>query len=265
MSEAVTPLGTMLAAVRVAGDAAHYTITDDWLQGRTTYGGLSAALCLAGVLNAHDDLPPLRSAQVAFIGPAAGDVHVRPRILRRGKSVAFVEADLFHGENLATRALFAFGATRESTLELSRFPMPDVPPPDACEPLWNRGSRISFQQHFDSRVALGGRPVSGAGDGDIAYWFRFRDAGDVPAAVALLAIADGPPPAVMPMFSAPYPISSVTWQVDVLADDATAVGWHLVRSTAEGAGRGYSPQTMGVWDESGRPLLAGRQMVAVFG
>ena len=125
-------LGDMLAAVRVDGGAAHYTITDDWLQGRTTYGGLSAALCLAATLAQHGDLPPLRSAQIAFIGPAAGEVHIRSRILRRGKSVAFVEADLCQGEALATRALFAFGAPRESVMSLSHFPMPDVPPPAAC-------------------------------------------------------------------------------------------------------------------------------------
>lgn len=65
-----TSLGAMLAAARTEGDGTIYTITEEWMQGRTTYGGLSAALCLAGTLSAHADLPPLRSAQVAFIGPA---------------------------------------------------------------------------------------------------------------------------------------------------------------------------------------------------
>lgn len=258
-------LGDMLAAVRIKGGAAHYTIGDDWLQGRTTYGGLSAALCLAGTLAVHEDLPPLRSAQIAFIGPAAGEVHVRPRILRRGKSVAFVEADLCQGEALATRALFAFGTARESVISLGRFPMPDVPPPGACDPLWNRGTRVNFQNHFDSRLALGSRPVDGTGDGDIGYWYRFKDARGIPPMVACLAVADGPPPAVMPMFSVSAPVSSLTWQVDVLDADASGEGWHLVRSTAEAAGGGYAAQTMGLWDERGQAVLAGRQMVAVFG
>ena len=39
-----TSLGAMLAAARIEGDGAGYTITGEWMQGRTTYGGLSAAL-----------------------------------------------------------------------------------------------------------------------------------------------------------------------------------------------------------------------------
>jgi hypothetical protein len=54
-------------------------------QGRTTYGGCSAALCLEAAKRLLRDqrhssgaaeLPPLRSAQVAFVGPAGGDVQV---------------------------------------------------------------------------------------------------------------------------------------------------------------------------------------------
>jgi hypothetical protein len=69
----------------------------------------------------------------------------------------------------------------------------------------------------------------------------------------------------MPMFSVPAPISSVSWQVDVLDPAPLGVGWHLVRSTAEVAAGGYAAQTMGLWREDGTPVLAGRQMVALFG
>ena len=261
----MTSLGEMLASARVDDAGARYFIPDDWLQGRTTFGGLSAALCLAGTMQLTDGLPPLRSAQIAFIGPAAGDVCVTARVLRQGKSMAFVEADLVHDGRLATRALLAFGGGRDSAIALDRFPMPAVPPPDACKPLWNRGTRISFQNRFDTRLAHGARPVDGDGDGDIAYWYRFVEEDGIPAMVASLAMADGPPPAVMPMFRQPAPISTVTWQVDVLDPDPAGRGWHLVRSTAEVAGGGYAAQTMGLWREDGTPVLAGRQMVALFG
>jgi len=61
-------------------------ITDNWMQGRTTYGGLSAALCLKAVLNEHTDLPPLRSAQINFIGPVGGQVLITTNIMRQGKN-----------------------------------------------------------------------------------------------------------------------------------------------------------------------------------
>lgn len=260
-----TSLGAMLAAARIEGDGAGYTITGEWMQGRTTYGGLSAALCLAGTLVAHADLPPLRSAQIAFIGPAGGDVTARSRVLRQGKSMTYTEADLRQGEALATRCVFAFGSGRESAIGIDRFPMPAVPAPDACEPLWRKRTPLSFLQQFDARVGFGGRPGDGTGNGDIAYWFRLREPAGIPPAVRLLALADTPPPAVMPMFNTFAPISTATWQIEVLDTGASGEGWHLIRSTAETGANGYTSQTMGMWDEQGRPVLAGRQMVALFG
>ncbi len=260
-----TSLGAMLAAAHDAGDGAAYTITEEWMQGRTTYGGLSAALCLAGTLVSHADLPPLRSAQIAFIGPAGGEVTARTRVLRQGKSMTYVEADLSQGDALATRALFAFGSGRESVINVNRFPMPDVAAPDDCELLWRHRTPLNFLQQFDARVGFGGRPGDGTGNGDIAYWFRLRDPSGIPPAVRLLALADTPPPAVMPMFNAFAPISTATWQLEVLDPEASGEGWHLIRSSAEAGANGYTSQTMGMWDESGRAVLAARQMVALFG
>ncbi|MGD9799873.1 MAG: acyl-CoA thioesterase domain-containing protein, partial [Parvularculaceae bacterium] len=51
-------------------------VADNWLQGRTVYGGMTAALCLEAAQRAVPGLPPLRSAQVSFIGPAEGDLEI---------------------------------------------------------------------------------------------------------------------------------------------------------------------------------------------
>ena len=54
-----TNFAQMIAALEQRGD--HFTIAvpSDWLQGRTAYGGLSAALCLEASLRTFTDLPPL--------------------------------------------------------------------------------------------------------------------------------------------------------------------------------------------------------------
>ena len=67
-----TPFSQLIAAMRTRGDEYTIDLPADWLQGRTAYGGLSASLCLEAALRAHIDLPPLRSAQFCFIGPATG-------------------------------------------------------------------------------------------------------------------------------------------------------------------------------------------------
>ena len=67
--------------VRTAAQSYRTTITPDWMQGQTTYGGLSAALCLEGARRALSgdgavELPPLRSALICFVGAAGGPVAV---------------------------------------------------------------------------------------------------------------------------------------------------------------------------------------------
>ncbi len=240
------------------------TIPDGWMQGRTTYGGLSSALCLEAVMRSAPNLPPLRSANVAFIGPAGGPVEGRARELRRGKSVSFFEADLTGEKGLATRCTFAFGAERESTLDQNWTPQPDVAAPDACPVFIPEGLGPSFTQHFDTRLAKGARPATGSTEHDHFIWVRHRDeaATDI---VALIALADTPPPAVLPMAAEFAPISSMTWMLNFLTNaPQTDDGWWLLQTRAEQASGGYSSQDMLVWNANRELVIAGRQSVAIF-
>lgn len=239
--------------------------SDDWRQGRTLFGGLSAALCYAACERLVDNLPPLRSAQIAYIGPSVGEASLRPSILRRGKSVTFMACDLVADGAVATRALFAFGGDRASALSSTAAPAPTVPRPAECEPLFP-GKGPTFTQHLDQRVAGGHRPMTGAPEGDLIVWVRHRDP-DVPQSlVSLVALGDALPPATLPRFTAPAPISTMTWHFDIA--NAAAFdphGYSLIRSTDDLLGNGYSGQRMAMWNEAGEPILLARQSVAVFG
>lgn len=262
-----TPLSDLIAALAPTETGWTVAVGDDWRQGRTLYGGISAALCLAAAERAFPDLPPLRSAQVSFVGPASGQVELRAELLRRGKSAAFVSADLLSDGQIGTRSVFCFGAARPSAYARAADPAPaDLPRPDACAPFFPDGVGPAFRQHFDMRLARGQRPISGAAVPDMWLWARHLDHATPANAIALLALADAPPPAAMSAFTAPAIISSMTWMVDVLdAEAAVRPGWKLLRSNAETIAEGYSAQAMSIWDEDGRALVAGRQSVAVFG
>jgi len=240
------------------------TITEDWMQGRTTYGGLSAALCFEAALQSFPGLPALRSAQISFIGPAGGNVQVNASLLRRGKSVTFVEADVLGEKGLATRGLFAFGAARPSQFDTHFMPRPALPGPDDCDAFFPNGMGPSFVQHYETRLAKGARPGVQSQEHDHFVWVRHKD--EMANGVsALLALADMPPPAVMPMLKEFAPISSMTWQLNLLTDAPnTKDGWWLLQSRAENAAQGYSSQDMLVWNFDGEPVIAGRQSVAVF-
>lgn len=247
-------------------DTLFAAIPDDWMQGRTTFGGLSAALCLEASLRAFPDAPPLRSALVSFIGPAGGDVTARARLLRQGRSVTFTEADVHGEKGIATRSAFAFGGARASRFNQTFTPPPEMPPPEDCPPFFPPDMRIgpSFAHHFENKLAKGARPISGLKEHDHYIWVRHRDE-KAEGIVALLALADMPPPAVLPMFPEPAPISSMTWLVNLLTDKPqTRDGWWLLQSRAEQASQGYSSQDMLVWNRDGELVITGRQSVAVF-
>jgi acyl-CoA thioesterase len=266
-----TPFSEVIAGLnRRDDDCFHTDPGEDWRQGRTLFGGLSAALCHAACERLIGTPPPLRSAQIAYIGPSAGAIALRPAILRQGKSMTFAACDLAGEQGLATRALFCFGAPRPTALAFDAPGAPDVPPPEDCPALF-RGGKPTFAHHLDQRLAGGAHPGSGAGRGEMLVWVRIIDPAPPATPSTLVALGDALPPATMPRLSAPAAISTVSWQLDFMAgldfgggDAPDPAGWFLLRSTEEASGEGYSAQRMSMWDAAGRPVLIARQSVAVF-
>jgi len=254
----------LLDSARFDDETYRVTIPEDWMQGRTTFGGLSAALAHDAARRAMPDLPPLRSAMISFIGPAGGPVTGRTNILRQGKSVSFVETDISGEDGIATRATFAFGAERESIFDNIWTPPPSMPAPADCEPMAPKGLGPVFASHFDTKLAKGARPATGSKEHNHFFWVRHEDA-RATGVTALLAVADMPPPAVMPMFPHFKRVSSMTWMVNILNDNPISRdGWWLLQSRAENASHGYSSQDMLVWNSNMELTIAGRQSVAVF-
>lgn len=240
-------------------------IPESWAQGQSTYGGLTTALGLESVLRTYTDLPPLRSAMVNFVGAAGGVLTVRPEMIRQGRSMTVAQADVMAEKGLATRSTFSFGVGRESVFDETHLPTPDLPEPDAAEDYFAGPGRPSFTQFFDSKLAAGGLPRSGSDQTNHYIWVRFAENLDA-SMVSLLALADMPPPAMMPKFTKPKPISSLTWMVNMLQENPQPYkdGWWLLQSRAEHASQGYSSQDMIVWGADLRPVIAGRQLVAIY-
>jgi len=242
-------------------------IPESWMQGRTTYGGLTAALSLQGAMELVDDIP-IRSAQVAFVGPVGGDITIKPTLLRRGKNTAFVSVDITAESGVTAQSIFAFGKAKESALHFDDMPMPAAPTPEELSPFFDRDRpRPGFTQNFDMMIASGGRPISGSNEKSIGLWMRHLDPKTRQDATAVLAIGDAPPPAVMSMFTQPLRISSMTWMAEFMTDTIVTdpEGWFFAQHTAQLAKDGYSSQSMRLWNRQGEPVLVGRQTIAVFG
>ena len=239
------------------------TIPETWMQGRTAYGGLSAALALEAARGVADDLPPLRSAQISFVGPLAGAVQARAELLRQGKSAAFVGVDVVGEAGLGLRATFVFMHRRPSRVDYSVATPPQTVSPEVAEPAFRRTAGPHFTGNFDYRHA---RPVDAAPDpADFLRWVRLVEPGEVAAAVALMALGDALPPAAMDLMVEKGPVSSMTWLINLLVDEpVTRDGWWLMRSTGTYARHGCSNQSMAIWNADGEPVATGMQSVALF-
>lgn len=247
------------------GESGFFTdAPDDWMQGRALFGGLVAALCVESARLAAPDLPPLRSAQITFAGPAFGRLGFTPDILRRGKSTTVISADCTGDGKLAARAMLTYAVARPSQIDHDFVDRPSVPPPEECEPFFpDNQAPAGFFQNFEMRLAAGERPLAGSGKPEFEVWVRHTQEEGVDPVIAVLALADSLPPAAMVRFPARAPISTLSWTIDFL-DPITSRGWHLVGSTSEQAADGYSLQAMSLHDSGGRRIAAGRQAVALF-
>ncbi|TFI57439.1 thioesterase family protein [Sphingomonas parva] len=228
-----------------------------WMQGRTAYGGASAALALAAALAAEPDLPPLRSAQIAFVGPLGGALEIRPTLLRRGRSASFVRVDVASDGALGLAATFLFAAERES--QIAHQPEPIVPSPHGM-PIEGPAD-IAFVHNFDHAEA----GTVARGEPRIRRWARLKDRSGLSPALELVAIADVLPPPALMLAHRPGPISTTTWQLDLLTPaPSTEDGWWLLSAEADMAERGFSSQAMTVHNADGALIAVAKQSVALF-
>jgi acyl-CoA thioesterase len=224
---------------------------------------MTAALGWAATSRILPGLPPLRSVQAAFVGPAAGRLTFAPEVLRQGKSATTIGVDVRGDAGFAARLTFFCGAPRASKVAHERIQAPQAPPPDDLPAVLKPGQGPTFAANYDIRHVSGGLPFGG-GPPEFVMWARMREAGGADPLVSLLALADVLPPASMPVFPEFGVISTLSWSFDLdrLPDDETA--WYLCSARSESTADGYSRQIMDLFDRHGRRLLAGRQTVAIF-
>ena len=62
------------------------------------------------------------------------------------------------------------------------------------------------------------------------------------------------------------PVSSMVWQMGFLTPlPETRDGWWLLRSAADHARDGCSPQAMHIWNRDGAAVVSGAAVIALFG
>lgn len=234
---------------------------DGWMQGRTMYGGLAACFAYSAVRLRWPDLPPLRGAQIDFIGPIEGKVTATTKVLRAGRNVTQVASELHCNGQTAQLASWIFGATKDANAINQRDPksvnrVEDQPDVDGG---------LTHKPAFLDQFQVRGDRVD---EGDIGFrrWMRLRERGDFDPVAELLLLGDGLPPGSMKAMQRMGPISSINWSLSIMdAEPTTRDGWWLLESASQHADGGYSTERLSMWNADGQQVMTGLQTVAIFG
>jgi acyl-CoA thioesterase len=242
-------------------------VPDDWMQGRSIFGGLQAAIALRAMRPIVSGEAPLRVLQVAFVAPIGGSVNARAEILRSGKSATHAEVRLYDGASLTAIVVGVFGFRRPSRIEIvpEQVAAPSTHPVDFVYADYE-GFAPKFTQHFSMRWLRGGLPFSGSPVRDAVIEVGLNDSAPTSEA-HVLAIADSPPPVALSMLESFAAGSSLTWTIEFLRDrvtDLPLTGWRLDAGVTAGRD-GYTSQSVMVWGPRGEPVALSRQSMVIFG
>jgi acyl-coenzyme A thioesterase PaaI-like protein len=260
-----TPFSKLLDSAREESGVCRVEVPDDWLQGRSVFGGLQVAIAVRAMRTQVPELP-LRTLQVLFAAPVpGGPVEAQARVLRSGKSTTHVEARIVDGEQTLALVVAVFGAARESVVSLA--PQQTVVADTHAIPFrYVPGVTPAFTQHFDSRWLRGSLPFTHTPSREIVVEMTMRDTGNASEG-HVIAIADLIPPIALSYLKTPAPGSSMTWMLEFITDrfmQLPLAGWRVDAELVFG-GDGYTSQSAMVWGPGGVPVALSRQSMVVFG
>ncbi|MGH8460822.1 MAG: acyl-CoA thioesterase [Stenotrophobium sp.] len=241
-------------------------VGEDWLQGRSAFGGLQSALAVRAMRRLVPQGMPLRTLQTTFIAPVvAGTVDVQASVLRTGKSAVHVQALLMQGGQTQCIVIGVFGNSRPSKLAITPR-QPEIVSPKPIDFRFVAGVTPVFLKHFAVRWLSGGLPFTGATLPENVLEIGMHDTGPTTDA-HVLAIADVIPPVGLSLLKSPAPGSSLTWMIEFLRDhfdDLPLQGWRM-DAELTAAHDGYTSQTGMLWGPGGEAVALSRQSMVVFG
>lgn len=242
------------------------SLPEGWMQGRSVFGGVTAATMAAlGRRLVSEDARLLRSASIQLLAPVtAGDVRGSATLLREGRNITFVEVRLTQADVLVGRATLVFARPMQSTLDVAAPPAPKTDDPASMLAVpYIEGVIPEFTQNVDMRFAEGSPPFTGATHAAFTGVFRYRvPLGDTEGVLALL---DTYPPPSLSLAEKPTFASTASWTAHLLAPPASFDDWFTVRYETLVGAHGLHTVVGHLYDAQGTLVAWSEQLVAVFG
>lgn len=245
------------------------SISKAWTQGRTVFGGMTAALCYQAAQNLVTDGRPPRAFHCNFVGPVNYDapVLVTAEILRTGKNVTQIVAKVMQGEDVCVMAQVCFGVNRASVLHLEdqkthNFKLPRkgnfIPQIPKLVP--------KFIQNFELAVEKGNLALGKSDEAVLNGWSKLKVPPHNMSIAALIAIMDAWPPTMFQLMRLPSPASTMSWDLEFIAPHKYTDGSQWIASVNEAThvADGYGHEQSTFWTAEGEVLAYSRQVVTIF-
>lgn len=230
-------------------------------------GGVASVIALRAMAAELDDpAQQLRTLHTVFAARVAhGPVEVEVEVLRRGRSMSHLRAELRNpGSDRGHITTAAFGSPRRGFSFTDLRPPPDVPLPGECPSFRDPSPEATaagftpmpfWTERVEGRAAVGHAPWDEyvPDRAERAAWYRFDqqpllDDGTLDP-LALVVLVDSMPGAVgekVGRTDPPWFSPSVDLTVHLL--DEWRSPWLLAHNTARFAGDGYASVDMALWD-----------------
>ena len=244
-------------------------IPDSWTQGRTLYGGLSAALAYQAAENLIDDERYVRAFHCNFIGPidCSRPIFISAQMLRTGKNVTQIIAKVMQDENVSTMVQVCFGVNRPSKLRKVDSSTHTLSPPKKPKFIPQIPKIVpKFIKHFDYVFEKGNLAFTKSDHPIIHGWTKFSSAPKQMKIAYLIALMDAWPPTMFQMLRLPAPASTMSWDIEFIHPEAHVepTGWLASETEAHHIHNGYGHEEAKFWNEKGQLIAIAKQVVTVF-
>ncbi|MFO0658549.1 MAG: thioesterase family protein [Polyangiaceae bacterium] len=265
MSHLIEDFEVASAVVRSAPLSFNAEIPDEWQQGRGAFGGLSLAILARSMEQVVDDeARELRSLSGEIPAPVlTGPVQVEVNELRKSGSVSTLSARLIQNGEVVAHATGVFAKSRPVDLSWSKN-SPEIPAYESARSIQiEPPAGPAFARHFEFRPT-GPLPFSQHRAPITEGWVRTRRPLNRLGAPEVIAYADAWWPCVFSIESAPRPMGTVSFAVQLHGSLSTLSPTDALfhRAKAMTVADGFSIEHRELWSANGT-LVALNQQVFV--
>jgi len=249
-------------------------IPSNWAQGRTVYGGLTAALIYQKMNqtvqeNRPDENRPIRYFDLSYIGPlmVGEPVNIEVQLLRAGRSASQLVAYVKQQDKVCVIGQACFGIDRSSKVTVKKQINHELTVPKKANFI-PQIPKVTpkFLRHMDINLQAGRLPFMHSKKDYLHGWMRFKKEVNSFNDAHLIALIDAWPCTVLQQLKLPAMASTMNWNLQLTqsASNTEPSQWLAYQATTAHAADGYVFGEAKISNEAGELLSLSRQTVGVF-